>query len=129
MNEEVENIQHQENKAIERQKKSVLQKIALFLGGDFLRDTPKKIKGDAFVIMILVLLYISLKFYADSLVTEEIRLKEENSRLRNKQVTLTFELIKASQQSNVEKLLKEYGINIKAPTNPPYVIKINKDGK
>ncbi len=123
------NIHNEEQKDIEKRRKDFSRKVGRVLRGDFLHDTTKKLNKYLIIFMLMALAYISLKYKADTLVKEEIRLKEENKRLRNKQVTLTFELIKASQQSKVEELLEKYGINLKAPTNPPYVIKVDKDGK
>ena len=122
-------INNDEFKEIEKQKKDFPSQLGRFLRGDFLHYTTRKLNKYLILFLIMAVVYISLKYEADSLVKEQAKIKEENKRLHNKQVTLTFELIKASQQSKVEELLGKYGIGLKAPTNPPYVIKVEKNGK
>ncbi len=123
------NIHNEEQKNIAKRKKDFSRQLGRVLRGDFLHETTKKINKYLIIFLLMAIGYISLKYEADTLAEKEIKLKEGNKRLRNKQVTLTFELIQASQQSKVEELLEKYGINLKAPTNPPYVIKVDKDGK
>jgi len=109
---------------IKKQQKSYLKLIADVFRGDFLSKLNVNFVS-LIVVVFFVFIYIFLKYRVDMLAKEEIKLKEENKKLHNKQVTLTFELIKASQRSNVEKQLKKYNINIKSPQTPPYVIKID----
>ncbi len=115
-----------EEKEIEKTGASMAKGVRKFISGDFFRDDIIEFPFFLFLVF-LGFVYISLKYWADGLAKEEIKLKKENRMLRSKQITLTFELIKAGQQSEVETLLESYGMNLKAPVKPPYVIKVRKD--
>jgi cell division protein FtsL len=115
-----------EEKEIKKTKSSVGKTIRKYINGDFIAEDKIEFPFLVFLVF-LGFVYISIKYWADGLAKEEIKLKKENKMLRSKQVTLTFELIKAGQQSQVESMLKSYGLNLKAPVKPPYVIKVKKE--
>ncbi len=117
-----------EEKEIKKTGASVAKGFKRLISGEFFRDDIIEFPFFMFLVF-LGFIYISLKYWADGLAKEEIKLKKENKMLRSKQITLTFELIKAGQQSEVESMLKSYGMNLKAPVKPPYVIKVKKDEK
>ena len=115
-----------EEKEIKKTKSSVGKTIRKYIKGDFIAEDKIEFPFLVFLVF-LGFVYISIKYWADGLAKEEIKLKKENKMLRSKQVTLTFELIKAGQQSQVESMLESYGLNLKAPVKPPYVIKVKKE--
>jgi cell division protein FtsL len=115
-----------EEKEIKKTKSSVGKTIRKYINGDFIAEDKIEFPFLVFLVF-LGFVYISIKYWADGLAKEEIKLKKENKMLRSKQVTLTFELIKAGQQSQVESMLESYGLNLKAPVKPPYVIKVKKE--
>ncbi len=112
-------------KSVEKSSKSTIKKVGDFLSGEFLAKS--KIRGEVVLIAVLLFVYISIQYWMDNLAKEEIKLKKQNKVLRARQVTLTFELIKAGQRSNLEQMLKEYNMDLKAPTTPPYVIEIEDE--
>ena len=123
-----EDIIKYEREEIKRTKLSISEGIKKFVKGEFIQED--KIRYGYIIFLVLLgVIYISMKYWVDILVKEEIKLKKENRILRSKQITLSFDLIKAGQRSEVEKMLKAYDIDLKMPVDPPYIIKVKKDGQ
>ena len=121
-----EDIIKYEREEIKRTKLSISEGIKKFVKGEFIQED--KIRYGYIIFLVLLgVIYISMKYWVDILVKEEIKLKKENRILRSKQITLSFDLIKAGQRSEVEKMLKAYDIDLKMPVDPPYIIKVKKD--
>ena len=125
MSDSYKDIEKQEIEDVEKKEKKAKKRIGKFLTGEILTEGNIDFKFIVFLV-VLAVVYIIMKYWADNLAKQEIQLKKENAKLRSKQVTLTFQLIKESQQSKVEEMIKKNGMNLKAPEKPPYVIKMEE---
>jgi len=76
------------------------------------------------LIFFLILVFISNRYYCSKKLTEMNNLKNEQVKLQNEQVDLTFRLTKISRQAQIEELLKAK--NIELTKNNTTVYEIHK---
>ncbi len=101
-------------------------RIQNILDGSFLEKESITKNTFFFVFLsVLTMLYISNGFHAERLVRQETKLQQKNKELRAKQISMTFELMNTTQQSQVIERLKEQDLNLQEATKPPYIIEIN----
>jgi len=106
-------------------KKKNRNSIAYIFGGRmFTEDFIIKQSGLILTIFILILIFISNRYYCAKQLTEMDRLKRELTELKGEQVDLLNELTPIKDQLHIEALLKEKGIELKkANTKTVYKIK------
>ena len=73
---------------------------------------------------LLILLYISNKYYAEETILELNKLKNELKDLRAESLTIKAELMDKTKQSEVADMVEEMGL--KEPENPPKKIVIDE---
>jgi len=99
-----------------------------FIGGGFL-TSENVIKQIPYVLFLLVIaiIYIGNRYQAEKIVRETIALKNEVKELRAESITTTSELMYISKQSEVAKLVKEKGLDLKEAVVPPKKIVVEKE--
>jgi hypothetical protein len=98
--------------------KALSEGVLSMLDGSFLtRDYFLRQAPVFFYLLGLAFLYIAINFYADKTLLNIERTKEDIKELRFEYLTVTSELIRFTQASNVKSLLEEEGI--KRPVSPP----------
>jgi len=65
------------------------------------------------MIFLLILMFITNRYYCAKQLTEMDNLKRELLDLKNEQINLTYDLTSIGGQSNIEELLKEKGVELK----------------
>ena len=89
-----------------------------FLTEDFIIKQSKLF----LLIFFLILVFISNRYYCSKKLTEMNNLKNEQIKLQNEQVDLTFRLTKISRQSQIEELLKAKNIELTKDNTTVYEI-------
>lgn len=76
------------------------------------------------LIMIAVLLffYVDNRFYCETQLAREIELKKKIQDVKYESLTYSAELMELSRQSNVLRMVKERGLDLKETITPPIVI-------
>lgn len=79
-----------------------------------------------FIIFIAVLgiIYIANRYHAEHLLRETVKMQEELDELRAESITVASELMFASRQSQVIKLVQENNLGLKEATIPPKRVKM-----
>jgi cell division protein FtsL len=75
-------------------------------------------------IVLLAMLYIANRYHAEHLLRESTRLQEELNELRAESITVASELMFASRQSQVLKLIEENNLGLKESRTPPKWVKM-----
>jgi len=75
-------------------------------------------------IVVLAMLYIANRYHAEHLLRESTRLQEELNELRAESITVASELMFASRQSQVLKLIEENNLGLKESRTPPKWVKM-----
>jgi len=89
-----------------------------FLTEDFIVKQSKLF----LLIFFLILVFISNRYYCSKKLTELDNLKNEQVKLQNEQVDLTFRLTKISRQAQIEELLKAKNIELTKDNTTIYEI-------
>jgi hypothetical protein len=109
-----------------RMPKIVNESVVSMLDGSFLtKEIILKQAPFFFYILGIALIYIAINFYADKTLLSIERTKEEIKELRFEYLTVSSELIRFTQASNVKNLLFEEGI--KRSVIPPSKIFISTE--
>lgn len=74
------------------------------------------------LLAILAIFYIDNRYYSERQLSKAISLKKEIQDLKYESLTLSAELMEKSRQSNVVRLIKEKGLDLKEMDTPPIVI-------
>ncbi len=102
------------------------ESVSTMLDGTFLtKENFLKQAPFFFYILGVALIYIAINFYADKTLLSIERTKEEIKELRFEYLTVSTELIRYTQASNVKNLLLEQGI--RRPVTPPSKIIISSE--
>jgi len=119
----MENQSYEPEKTGQKKKKNSL---SYYFGGKMLTEgfIVKQFRL-LLLIFFLTIIFITNRYSCAKQLTEMDRLKRELIDLRNEHITLTYELTSHSGQSNVEGLLKNYGIELKK-SNTATVYQIKK---
>ena len=118
-----------ENQSNEPEKKTGKKKnkpsLSYILGGKVLTEEfIVKQSGLLLTIFLLILLFITNRYYCAKQLTEMDKLKKELIDLKNEQINLIYDLTSISGQSQIEELLRKKGVEVtKANTTTVYQIK------
>jgi hypothetical protein len=79
-----------------------------------------------FIIFIafLGIIYIANRYQAESILRKTVKMQEELDELRAESITIASELMFASRQSQVIKLVQENNLGLKEATSPPKRVKM-----
>lgn len=95
-------------------KKKKKPSLSYIFGGKVLTEEfIIKQSGLLLTIFLLILLFITNRYYCAKQLTEMDRLKKELSDLKSEQVNLDYDLTSITGQSNIEELLKKKGVELK----------------
>jgi hypothetical protein len=78
-----------------------------------------------FLLTILGALYIANRFHAERLTREMTKLQREVRDLRSESLSTSADLMVASRQSEVYRLVKERGLNLEELREPPFKLIVN----
>jgi len=122
MNSENQTKEEPEKRTGEKKDRPSLSDI--FGGKALMEKFIAKQWGLLLMIALLILLFITNRYYCAKQLTEMDKLKKEVIELRNKQINLTSNLTSISGQAQIEELLSEKGVEVtKANTTTVYQIK------
>ncbi len=79
------------------------------------------------LIIILIFFYIGNRYAAESAAIKKTAMQHEIKDLRSKSVSITAELMNLSKQSEIVKLLKSKGLDLKENIVPPRKILIEHE--
>lgn len=78
--------------------------------------------GLLIMIVVLFIFYIGNRYEYESELTYQNKLKKEVQDKKYESLSISAELMQVSRQSNVEKMLKERGIDLHEPISPLVVL-------
>jgi hypothetical protein len=86
------------------------------------------LKNLGYIMMLTLLgtLYIANRFHAEKLTREAARLSREVRDLRSESLSTSADLMEASKQSEVLKLIRDHNLELEELREPPYKVIINK---
>jgi hypothetical protein len=86
------------------------------------------LKNLGYILMLTILgaIYIANRFNAEKITRETTRLQKEVRDLRSESLSISADLMYASKQSEVFRLVKEREINLEELREPPYKLIVNK---
>jgi hypothetical protein len=79
--------------------------------------------GLMIMIAVLLFLYVDNRYYCETQLAKEIRLKKEIQDLKYESMTISADLMTISRQSNVLNTVNSRGLNLIETYTPPIVIK------
>lgn len=122
MTKETENIEFENQK--EEEKELRKYSVKEFITGSILAKADVR-KQIPFLIFLTVLgfIYIANRYHAEKLMRDTSVLQQELDELRAESITTASELMFASRQSQVLKLVQENNLGLKESTEPPKRIK------
>lgn len=82
--------------------------------------------GYLFLLTFLGAIYIANRFHAEKITRETTRLDREVKDLRSESLSVSADLMKASKQSEVFRLVKEKGLNLEELREPPFELIVNR---
>ncbi len=124
MEERIEFIdQPEKSKKARTAKKGLLKGI--FDGSILTRDEVAGQLPFLIFIAFLAIIYIGNRYHAEKIVREESKLQVEIRELRAKSISTAAELMDISRQSEVSRMIKERGMDLKEAVKPPKKISID----
>jgi hypothetical protein len=86
------------------------------------------LKNLGYLLMLTLLgaVYIANRFQAEKITRETTRLESEVKDLRSESLSISADLMNASKQSEVFRLVKERELNLEELREPPYKLIVNK---
>lgn len=101
-------------------KSSTLRDI---LNGNILtKKFIQKQYGLLIMLAVLAFFYIDNRYYCETQISKETKLKKEIEDAKYESLTISAELMTLSRRTNVIKMLKEKNIDLKESTTPPITI-------
>jgi hypothetical protein len=82
--------------------------------------------GYVSLITLLAAIYIGNRFNAEKLTRETARLQREVKDLKAESLSTSADLMRLSRQSEVNRLVRERGLNLEELKTPPYKLLVNK---
>jgi hypothetical protein len=82
--------------------------------------------GYVSLITLLAAIYIGNRFNAEKLTRETTRLQREVKDLKAESLSTSADLMHLSRQSEVNRLVREKGLNLEELKTPPYKLLVNK---
>lgn len=116
-----QNLNDKEKDAEPRKKRDWLSKL---LAGDILLENM--IQKNILVILlsfVLVILYINNRYQYQQELIEKNKLEMMLQDIKYRALTRTADLMDKSRQSKIEEHIARKGIDLKIPSNPPFIIK------
>jgi len=101
----------------------------LLTGNILTKKFLRKQYGLIAMIALLTFIYIDNRYYCETQLADEIKLKKQLQDIKYESLTISAELMQLSRQSNVEKMIRDRGVDIEATTTPPIVINDSLAGK
>ncbi|MFO7574036.1 MAG: FtsL-like putative cell division protein [Bacteroidales bacterium] len=86
------------------------------------------LKNIGYILFLTLLgaVYIANRFHAEDLVRRITKLQNEVTELRSDALSTSAELMQASRQSEVTRLIRERGLGLEELTEPPYRLVVKK---
>jgi hypothetical protein len=86
------------------------------------------LKNLGYLLMLTLIgaVYIANRFHAEKLTRETTRLQKEVKDLRSESLSVSADLMYASKQSEVFRLVKEKELNLEELREPPFKLIVNK---
>jgi len=78
------------------------------------------------LITLLAAIYIGNRFHAERITRETAKLQREVKELRAESLSTSASLMFLSRQSEVQRLVKEKGLNLEELKTPPYKLLVDK---
>jgi hypothetical protein len=78
------------------------------------------------LITLLAAIYIGNRFHAEKITRELTRIQREVKDLRAESLSTSADLMSASKQSEVYRMVREKGINLEEMKSPPYKLLVDK---
>ncbi len=104
----------------------ITKRIGILLSGRFFKDKRAQKNIPYFVFLYtLIILYISLGYFAEGLVKKISKQKIELKEKRAAYISVKSELMELTKQSNLAKQLENLGSSVVESTIPPKKIKID----
>jgi len=113
-----------ENQKEEQKELSKYTLKEILTGSVLVKQSVVKQLPFLFFITFLAILYIANRYQAEHLLRVSIKLQEELNELRAESITTTSELMFASRQSQVIRIIHENNLDLKESTTPPRRIKM-----
>jgi len=113
-----------ENQKEEQKELSKYTLKEILTGSVLVKQSVVKQLPFLFFITFLAILYIANRYQAEHLLRESVKLQEELNELRAESITTTSELMFASRQSQVIRIIHENNLDLKESTTPPRRIKM-----
>lgn len=82
--------------------------------------------GYVSMVTLLAAIYIGNRFHAEKITRETTKLLREVKDLRAESLSTSADLMVASRQSEVFRLVRENGLNLEELKTPPYKLLVNK---
>jgi hypothetical protein len=79
-----------------------------------------------FLLTILGAVYISNRFHAERITRETTKLLREVRDLRSESLSISANLMSASKQSEVFRLVKEHNLGLEELREPPFKLKVDR---
>jgi methylthioribose-1-phosphate isomerase len=111
-----------------QKKRGKKRSVKDFLDGSVLiRDMVLKQLPFIIFLAVLSIMYIANRYHAERLYRETAVLKKQVKEVRSSAISTAAELMHISKQSEVSKMIKEKGLELKESREPPIVIKVEKE--
>jgi cell division protein FtsL len=82
--------------------------------------------GYVALVTVLLALYIGNRFHAEKITREMTKLSREVKDLRAEALSTSADLMDVSRQSEVNRIVKERGLNLEELKTPPYKLLVRK---
>jgi hypothetical protein len=82
--------------------------------------------GYIFLLTLLGAIYIANRFHAEKIIRESTRLEREVKDLRAESLSVSADLMEASKQSEVFRLVKERELNLEELREPPFELIVSR---
>ncbi len=109
---------------VKESKKGILKEV--FDGSILTRDAVTRQLPFLAFLAFLALVYIGNRYHAEKIVREESKMQTEIKELRAKSISIAAELMDKSRQSEVSRLIKEKGMDLKEAVRPPNRLIVEK---
>jgi len=76
---------------------------------------------------ILAFMYVDNRFYCETQLAKVIELKKNIQDVKYESLTISAQLMEISRQSNIQRMIKERGLNLIESATPPVVIETPKE--
>lgn len=109
-----------------RRKKKKANVVQEFLDGSLTGKLVEKQSSFLIFLSILAFVYIANRYKTENIIREIVKTQKEIKELRSESISITSELMYLSNQTEVSKLLKANGYDLKESTEPPIIIEVEK---